>query len=119
MGNTIIMPETIEGSTDGTLNGTTQVEIVPAPGSGFRRVVRNITISNTDTQTNTLTIVFKNGSNERVMWKGQLEVGDVWQFGESGDAAVLDTTSKSIVAFLSSSAATVNPDFFSAYGDVS
>lgn len=112
------MSDFVEGSNDGTLNGTNEVTLVAAPAGGVRRVVRSIAVSNVDTAAVTATVALKNGSN-RVIWSGVLYVGDTWQFGESGDVLVLDSTSKSVVAFLSGAAATTNPDFSASYGDAS
>ena len=106
-------------SNDGTLNGTTIVTLIPAPATNTTRLVKTITINNTDTAAVILIVQFLNGSSYRNIWKGTLQPGDAWQFGDSGDVLVLDSTSKSIVASLSAPPATVNPDFTCCYGDAS
>ncbi len=41
----------VGGSEQGSLNGTTNVEIVPTPGAGFTRVVERVSFLNIDTAT--------------------------------------------------------------------
>jgi hypothetical protein len=55
----------IEGSTDGVFNGTSEVVLCAAPASNHRRIVKTITIYNTDTVDATYRIYLKNGSDER------------------------------------------------------
>ena len=109
----------VEGSNDGVLNGASEITLVAAPTSGVRRIVRSINIANTDTANVVLSVLLKNSTNERTIWKGTLTDGDTWQFGEAGDTLVLDSTSKSVVAFLSAAPATNNPEFSASYGDAS
>lgn len=108
-----------EGSSDGTLNGTTEVTLVPAPAASTRRLVKTILVHNADTKNHDLTVKFKNGGNSRILWAGRLDVGDTWTFGEIGDVVVLDSTSKSVVAVLAAAPNVANPDFVASYGDAS
>lgn len=67
-----------EGSTDGALNGTTAVTLVAAPSSGYRRVIKDITIYNRDTAAVTITVSLDNGGTLRQFAKVTLQVGDSW-----------------------------------------
>jgi hypothetical protein len=67
-----------EGSSDGTLNGTTQVTLVSAPAASTRRLIKSIFIENRDTVANTLTITLNNASTLRNIVKVTLNVGDTW-----------------------------------------
>lgn len=107
-----------EASTDGTLNSTTEVTLVSAPGSGVRRVVKNITIQNRDTAAVTLTLRYVSAGGTRQLWKGTLQVGDTLVCGEE-DLYVLDTTGKSIKAVLAGAVATTQPDYVACYADIS
>lgn len=104
-------------SNDGTLNGTTAVTLIPAPGSGVIRVAKTININNTDTAPVVVSVKYKNIATTRIIWSGTLQIGDTWQYGEAGDLIVLDSPNKSIVALMSAPPTTVNPDFTACYGD--
>jgi len=67
-----------EGATDGALNGTTDVSVVPAPASTYRRVVKDITIYNGDTAAVTLFVKYDNNATQRTIAKVTLAVGDTW-----------------------------------------
>jgi hypothetical protein len=54
------------GSTDLDSNGTTDVDIVPAPASGSVRQVKNLYIYNGDTVSHTVTVEFNDNGTERV-----------------------------------------------------
>lgn len=108
----------IEGSSDGLLDGTTETTLVAAPGAGVRRLIKTMQVYNQDTARVEVRISVKNGVNLRTIWKGHLDPGDTWIFGDAGDVAILDSTSKSVVAVMTLPAATLNPDFVTAYGDV-
>lgn len=67
-----------EASSDGALNGTTDVAIVAAPASGYRRVIKSICIQNRDTAAVTLTIKYDNNGTQRNIAKVTLQTGDYW-----------------------------------------
>lgn len=67
-----------EGSSDGVLNGTTQVTLVAAPAAATRRIIKSIRIENKDTVAVTLTITYNNNSTLRTLYKVVLQVGDTW-----------------------------------------
>jgi len=68
----------VEGSSDGTLNGTSQVTLVSAPASSTRRLIKTIYIENKDTAPVTLTITLNNNGTLRNIAKVTLAVGDTW-----------------------------------------
>lgn len=67
-----------EGATDGELNGSTDVTVVPAPTSTNRRVVKDITIYNGDSAAVTIFIKYDNNATQRTIAKVTLAVGDTW-----------------------------------------
>jgi hypothetical protein len=67
-----------EGATDGVLNGSTDVTIVPAPSGSNRRIIKNITIFNGDTAAVTVLIKYDNNATQRTLVKVTLAVGDTW-----------------------------------------
>ena len=68
----------VEGSSDGVLNGTTQVTLVSAPAASTRRLIKTIYIENKDTAPVTLTITLNNNGTLRNITKVTLSVGDTW-----------------------------------------
>ena len=67
-----------EGSSDGVLNGTTQVTLVASPAASTRRLIKTIYIENNDTVANTITVTYKNNGTLRNIVKVTLAVGDTW-----------------------------------------
>jgi hypothetical protein len=67
-----------EGATDGSLNGSTDVSVVPAPSGSNRRVIKDITIYNGDTAAVTLFVKYDNNATQRTIAKVTLAVGDTW-----------------------------------------
>lgn len=105
----------IEGSSDGVLTGTTEKTIVAAPASLTRRVVRHISINNTDTAAVVLTLSFKDTASDRVIWSGTLQPGDVLI---DDSTYVLNTINKSIIAVLAGPPALNEPNFVATWADV-
>ena len=68
----------VEGSSDGALNGTTQVTLVASPAASTRRLIKSIFIENKDTASVTLTITLNNNGTLRNIAKVTLAVGDTW-----------------------------------------
>jgi len=68
----------IEGASDGTLSGTTDVSVVSAPAAGYRRIIKYITIENKDTAPVTITVKYDNNGTQRTIAKVTLNVGDTW-----------------------------------------
>jgi hypothetical protein len=101
-------------SADGTLNGTTPVTIVAAPGASTSRDVRFVNIYNADTAAVTIALRYLNTAATRVLWKITLQPGESVK---DETLPVLDTVNKSITAIMSGAPATTQPDFVATYGD--
>lgn len=67
-----------EGATDGVLNGSTDVTVVPAPTGSNRRVIKDITIYNGDSAAVTVFVKYDNNATQRTLAKVTLAVGDTW-----------------------------------------
>jgi hypothetical protein len=67
-----------EAAGDGALSGTTDVTVVAAPASGYRRVIKGIFIENRDTASVTITVKYDNNGTQRNIAKVTLQVGDTW-----------------------------------------
>ena len=67
-----------EGATDGQLNGSTDVTVVPAPTGTNRRVIKDITIYNGDSAAVTVFVKYDNNATQRTLAKVTLQVGDTW-----------------------------------------
>jgi hypothetical protein len=67
-----------EGATDGVLNGSTDVAVVPAPTGSNRRVIKDITIYNGDSAAVTVFVKYDNNATQRTLAKVVLQVGDTW-----------------------------------------
>lgn len=106
----------LEGSQDGVLNDTTPVTVVSSPGASVRRVVRTITVQNKDTAPIGLILRFVNGIDERQLGHWNLDPDDSLLYNE---VHVLDTTGKSIDAYLDGAVATNQPEWTSSFGDSS
>jgi hypothetical protein len=115
MSSSIVIDPFSQESADGTLAGTTEVTIISAPASGVRRIVRSIVIHNRNNADVLLTVAVKNGVNNRIIFSATLETGDTFEFGDS-DELFLNSTSKSVIAYLSA-IPTTNPDFMSSWSD--
>ena len=68
----------VEGSSDGILNGTTQVTMVAAPAASTRRLIKSIFIENNDTAPVTIIVTLNNSGTLRNIQKVTLAVGDNW-----------------------------------------
>ena len=104
-----------ELSSDGTSNGTTPVEVVAAPGSSTKRVIKSMIVYNNDTVSATITITYDNGTTERTLCKVTLAAGDQLYLN---DTIVLDDVSSSINLVLSGAVTTNELDWSAHYGDV-
>lgn len=106
-----------ETGNEGSLNGTTAVDIVAAPSSGNRHVIRSVKICNKDTAAVTIEVYKDKGGTEYRIWRGTLDVNDTIVFDE-GDIEVLDATNEALKAEMSGAAATTNPTFTASYAVV-
>jgi len=67
-----------EGSSDGTLNGTTNVVICSAPPSGYRRIIKSITIMNRDSAAVSVNLKYDNNGSIRVAQRVTLASNEVF-----------------------------------------
>lgn len=67
-----------EGANDGALSGASDVTVVAAPASGYRRTVKSIFIENKDTAAVTITVKYDSNGTQRNIAKVTLNVGDTW-----------------------------------------
>jgi hypothetical protein len=74
----------VEGNTWISTNGTTPIELVPAPGASTRRVVRSISIFNGDTATKTVTVSAYDGTTDFTLVSIALGVGERLEFAANG-----------------------------------
>lgn len=106
----------LEIGSEGDFNGTTQVDIVAAPASSTRRLVRSVAMANVDTIAHTL-IISKSvggGPTVRELARETLQPGDHWEYDR---IVVLDSTNETVVGKLAAAIATTNPTFDAAYAD--
>lgn len=72
-----------EGVQLSSSNDTSDVTICSAPSSGFRRLIRNITIHNEDSIAHNIVIKIYNGATSYGVKKQSLLAGESWSFGEA------------------------------------
>lgn len=75
-----------EGANRGALNGSTDVTVVANPSSGYRRVVKDITIYNGDSAAVTIYLKYDVSATQRTIAKLVLAVGDTWNFNGTYDS---------------------------------
>lgn len=68
----------VEGSTDGALNGSSNVTAVAAPAASTRRVIKTITVQNRDTAAVTLTVQYNDNGTFRNIAVVTLQVNETW-----------------------------------------
>ena len=76
----------VEGSSDGALNGTSQVTLVSAPASSTRRLIKTIYVQNGDTVANTITVTYNDNGTLRTIAKVTLNVNDTWSTDGTTDS---------------------------------
>ena len=72
---------------DGALTGVTDVTIVAAPASGYRRVVKSILVQNRDTASVTILVKYDNNGTQRRLAQVTLQSGDTWSTDGTYDSA--------------------------------
>jgi len=106
------------GSNHGSLNGTTPVTLVSAPGAGVQRSVRSIRFANIDTAAVTIR-VRKTVAGTPYEWDsitGLVVDGKFWPLSGS-DVLNLTATDQSLTALMAGAPATTNPSFEASYID--
>lgn len=63
-------------------NNTTDVDVVESPGSSTQRLIDFLTIYNSDTVNATVIVKIDDSSNEFILWKGILGVGEMLQYND-------------------------------------
>ena len=76
-----------EGSSDGALNGSTQVTLVASPSASTRRLIKTIYIQNGDTVANTITVTYNDNGTLRTIAKVTLQVNDTWSTDGTTDSS--------------------------------
>ena len=76
-----------EGSSDGALNGSTQVTLVASPAASTRRLIKTIYIQNGDTVANTITVTYNDNGTLRVIAKVTLNINDTWSTDGTTDSS--------------------------------
>lgn len=76
-----------EGNQNGVTNNSTAVTVTAAPASGYRRTIKSVTVTNTDTAPATITMQLYDGSNTYQVAVVTLAVNDVWTFYGTFDSA--------------------------------
>lgn len=107
---------TAVGGGEGALNSTTAVELVGAPATGAKRVVRMLHIDNRDTVNATVRIYKKKASTSYRLLSRLLEPGGTLTLDER-DIQVLDATDESITADLAGAITTTQPSWSVSYRD--
>jgi hypothetical protein len=79
-----------EAGSEGNLNGTTEVTLVSAPSSGYRRLVKSISIYNRDTSAVIVTVKKKVSSNYYTLIKRALYSGDTLYYSDRGGWSVIE-----------------------------
>lgn len=97
---------------DGTLNGTTPVDVITAPTGTDTIANKLITIANIDTAVVTITLSKVSAGGTRVLKTVDLDVGDTLFFD---DVLMLAATTDSVTAEMSAAPATTQPDWTSSY----
>lgn len=108
------MAELSGSGNHGSLDGTTHVELVPAPSAGVYRMVRAMHVNHTDSETVTFHLAKKVGGVDYQIHSQLLLEGYTLEWGD-GDMIILNE-GESLEAWLESSPAT-DPTFVVSYGD--
>lgn len=104
----------IEIGFEGTLNGTTLVDVVAVPGSSTRRLVKNVKFSNRDTVSHTIILYKDKASTQYEIARETLAPNEYWAYS---DVIVCDATDEKVVAKMLAAHTTTAPSFDSAFAD--
>lgn len=106
----------LEIGNEGATNGTTAVDVVPAPAASTRRLVRNIGVSNRDSVSRTPALYKDKGGTLYELGRKALSAGEFWVYDK---LVVLDATNEKVVIKSDATATTTEPSFDAAYADAS
>ncbi len=104
------------GANDGTTNGATPVEMVPAPGAGVKRVIKRLTIHNNDTVAADVMIQYKHATDARIVDRDTALAANA---SRQVRDFVLDDTDKSIEIVLGGAVTTNELDWTVYWADFS
>ena len=99
----------------GSLNGTSSVDLVAAPASSTRRVIRSVHICNIDTVSHTITVRLTNSGTHYTLYKVTLAANETLLLGGYQETIVLDATTESLTAITNATATTTEPTFAAAF----
>lgn len=80
------------GNSNGTLNGTTAVDVVAAPASSTYRQIKALSITNIDTVVNTITVRYNDNGTSRKVIVAAIGIGYSLNFEETNGWYVLDAS---------------------------
>lgn len=106
----------VEGGLEGVLNGATLVDVVAAPGSSTRRLVKNVKFSNRDTVSHTIILHKDKSGTQYEIARETLGANEYWTYS---DVIVCDAIDEKIVAKMLAAHTTTAPSFDSAFADAS
>ena len=106
----------IEIGNEGSLSGTTAVDVVGTPAAATRRLVRSVSINNRDTVAQTIIIKKVKSSTEQWRTSVVLQPSEEYIYDR---LIVLDATDEKLTAEMGAAATTTNCQFDTAYADAS
>jgi len=108
------------GSAHGSLNGTTSVEIVPAPAADFTRIVESIRFVNKDTAAVDIRIRKTITGPTHYEFDNAITLAVNGKFSPvtGADRIRLTATGQSITALMAAGPATTNPTWIASWRDV-
>ena len=83
---------TASAGNDGTTNNTTAVTLVAAPGASTSRILKYLSIKNSDTVATELWVQLNANATLREIWKGTLAVGDTLVYVDSNGWNVINAS---------------------------
>jgi hypothetical protein len=108
-----------ERNTTGQTNNTSVVVMLSAPSSGFRRIIKHLTVYNADTASAVVNIRYDDSGTYRTLCKTTLAVGDTLELLDDGQVIVLDDTGAQINITLNGAVTTTQLPYTVHYAEVS
>jgi hypothetical protein len=106
----------MEIGSEGSLNGTTYVDVVSTPGASTRRLVKNVHFFNADTVAHTVIVSKDKGGTKYELARETLQPTEYWTFDKT---IICDATDEKVVAKTLAATTTTAPTFDTAYADAS
>lgn len=109
-----------EAGSEGLSSGTMIATMVAAPAANIRRIVRTLTVCNSDTTGHLVTVSKLKGATEYpLVFEYLLNPGDTYSFGAGSEICILDATDETIGMKLDGAAATNEIAWTAAFADSS